>query len=117
MCQARKKNKETPPSTDKKSDTPQSTWHSEGEENTPGREQGLGAYSLFSLDSKPPLPYKVQLSVGEQTLEMEIKTGASLWASLSSISEKIYDKCISDKSNLSLEKSGIALREYTGEEV
>lgn len=61
-----------------KSDTPQSTYHSEGKENTPGREQGLGAYSLFSLDSKLPLQYKVQLSVGEQTLEMEIETGASL---------------------------------------
>ena len=113
MCQARKKNKQTPPSTDKKSDTPQATHHLEGGENTPGREQGLGAYSLFSFDSKRPAPYKVQLSVGGQTLDLEIATGAFL----SVISERIYDKFVSEKDVLPLEKSGIVLCAYTGEEV
>ena len=113
MCQARKKNKQTPPSTDKKSDTPQATHHLEEGENTPGREQGLGAYSLFSFDSKRPAPYKVQLSVGGQTLDMEIATGAFL----SVISERIYDKFVSEKDVLPLKKSGVVLCAYTGEEV
>ena len=51
MCQARKKNKQTPPGTIKKSDTPQATHHLEREENTMRREQRLGAYCLFSFDS------------------------------------------------------------------
>lgn len=113
VCQAKRKSKQSPPSTDKKSDTPQATHHLEGEENTPGREQGLGAYSLFSFGSKRPAPYKVRQSVGGQALEMEVDTGASL----SVISERIYTKLVSEKRAPSLEKSGIVLRTYTGEEV
>ena len=60
-----------------------------------------------------PAPSKVQLNVGGQTLEMEIDTGASLFV----ISERIYDKLVSEKNVLPLEKSRIALRTYTGEEV
>ncbi|KAL9978544.1 hypothetical protein ACROYT_G016071 [Oculina patagonica] len=70
VCQNKKKGKLPPPSTNKKSDTPQDTHLLEGGEEAMGREQGVGAYSLFTLGGKRPLPYKVQLSVGGQALEM-----------------------------------------------
>ena len=59
----------------KKSDTPQGTQLLADEVTTPGGERGTSAYSLFTLGSKRPAPYKVQLSVDGQTLEMEIDTG------------------------------------------
>ena len=47
---------------------------------TPGEEQGVGAYSLFNFGSQRPSPYKVQLSVTGQPLEMDVDTGAPcLW--------------------------------------
>ena len=52
----------------------------------------MGAYSLFILGSKRPSPYKVQLSVGGQALEMEVDTGASL----SVISEGTYKNLVSE---------------------
>ena len=73
----------------------------------------MGAYSLFTLGSKRPSPYKVQLSVGGQALEMEVDTGASL----SVISEGNYKNLVSENRAPPLEKSGIVLRTYTGEEV
>ena len=73
----------------------------------------MSAYSLFTLGSKRPAPYKVQLSVNGQTLEMEIDTGVSL----SVISEKTYNNLVSKNSPPPpLEKSGTVLRTYTGEE-
>ena len=60
-----------------------------------GREQGVSTYSLFALGSKQPAPYKVQLSVGGQTLEMEIDTGASL----SVISEGTNKNLVSENGN------------------
>ena len=113
MCQAKKKGKLPPPSNNKKSDTPQDTHLLEGGEEAMGREQGVGAYSLFTLGSKRPSPYKVQLSVGGQALEMEVDTGASL----SVISEGTYKNLVSENRAPPLEKSGIVLRTYTGEEV
>ena len=92
---------------------PQGTHLLEEEENTPGGEQGTGAYSLFTLGSKRPAPYKVQLSVNGQTLEMEIDTRASL----SVISEKTYNNLVSKNRAPPLEKSGTVLRTYPGEEV
>ena len=47
----------------------------------------MGAYSLFNFGSQRPSPYKVQLSVAGQPLEMEVDTGASL----SVISEELYN--------------------------
>ena len=73
----------------------------------------MGAYSLFILGSKRPSPYKVQLSVGGQALEMEVDTGASL----SVISDGTYKNLVSENRAPPLEKSGIVLRTYTGEEV
>ena len=43
---------------------------------TLGEEQGVGAYSLFNFGSQRPSPYKVQLSVTGQPLEMDVDTGA-----------------------------------------
>ena len=40
-----------------------------------GRKQDVGAYSLFTLGGKRPAPYKVQLSLGGQALEMKVDTG------------------------------------------
>ncbi|KAL9982685.1 hypothetical protein ACROYT_G004758 [Oculina patagonica] len=113
VCQNKKKGKLPPPSTNKKSDTPQDTHLLEGGEEAMGREQGVGAYSLFTLGGKRPLPYKVQLSVGGQALEMEVDTGASL----SVISEGTCKHLVSQNGAPPLEKSGIVLRTYTGEEV
>jgi len=92
VCQVKKKGKLPPPSNNKKSDTPQDTHLPEGGEEAMGREQGVGTYSLFALGSKQPAPYKVQLSVGGQALEMEIDTGASL----SVISEGTYKNLVSE---------------------
>ena len=78
-----------------------------------GRELGECAYSLFTLSSKRPSPYKVQLSVGGQALEMEV----DIWASLSVISEGTYRNLVSENRAPPLEKSGIVLSTYTGEEV
>lgn len=113
VCQTKKKDNQTPSSKDKKSDTSQRTHLLEDEVTTPGGEQGTSAYSLFTLGSKRPAPYKVQLSVNGQTLEMEIDTGASL----SVISEKTYINLVSKNRAPPLEKSGTVLRTYTGEEV
>ncbi|PFX22763.1 Uncharacterized protein K02A2.6 [Stylophora pistillata] len=77
VCQAKKKGKPPPPSNNKKSDTPQDTHLLEGGEKTMGRKQDVGAYSLFTLGGKRPAPYKVQLSVNGQALEMKVDTGAS----------------------------------------
>ena len=73
-----KERETTTSSNNKKSDNPQDTHLLEGGEEAMGREQGVGAYSLFTLGSKRPSPYKVQLSVGGQALEMEVDTEASL---------------------------------------
>ena len=54
---------------------------------TPGEEQVVSAYSLFNFGGQRPSPYKVQLSVAGQPLEMEADTRASL----SVISEELYN--------------------------
>ena len=54
---------------------------------TPREERRVGAYSLFNIGSQRPSPYKVQLSVAGQPLEMEADTRASL----SVISEGLYN--------------------------
>ena len=54
---------------------------------TPREERRVGAYSLFNFGSQRPSPYKVQLSVAGQPLEMEADTRASL----SVISEELYN--------------------------
>ena len=69
----------------------------------------MGAYSLFNFGSQRPLPYKVQLSVDE----VEVDTGASL----SVISEELYNSLVSAGQAPQLVESGIFLRTYTGEEV
>ena len=73
----------------------------------------MGAYSLFNVRSQRPSPYKVQLSVAGQPLEMEVDTGASL----SVISEELYNYLFSAGQAPQLVESGIVLRTYTGEEV
>ena len=80
---------------------------------TQGGEQGVGAYSLFNFGSQRPSPYKVQLSVAGQPLEMKVDTGASL----SVISEELYNYLFSAGQAPQLVESGIFLRTYTGEEV
>ena len=60
-----------------------------------------------------PLPYKVQLSVDGQLLEVEVDTGASL----SVISEELYNSLVSAGQAPQLVESGIVLRTYTGKEV
>ena len=107
VCQAKKKGKLPPSSNNKNTDTPQDTHLLEGGEEAMEREQGVGASSLFTLGSKRPSPYKVQLSVG----------GQALGASLSLISEGTYKNLFSENRAPPLEKSGIVLRTYTGEEV
>ena len=73
----------------------------------------MGAYSLFNFGSQRPLPYKVQLGVAGQPLEMEVDTGASL----SVISEELYNYLFSAGQAPQLVESGIVLRTYTREEV
>ena len=81
---------------------------------TPGEKQGGGAYSLFNFSSQRPSPYnKVQLSVARQLLEMEVETGASL----SVISEELYNFLLLVGQAPQLVQSGIVLRTYIGEEV
>ena len=80
---------------------------------TPGKEQGVAAYSLFNFGSQRPSHYKVQLSVAGQPLEMKVDTGASL----SVIGEELYKYLFSAGQAPQLVESGIVLRTYTGEEV
>ena len=105
VCQARQKGNLPPLGYNKKSDTPKDTHLLEGGEEAMGREQGVGTYYLFILGSKRPPPYKVQLSVGGQTLEMEVDTGASL----SVISEGTCKNLVSENRVPPLKKSGIVL--------
>jgi len=85
----------------------------EGAEEALGGEQGVGACFLFTFGIQRLSPYKVQLSVAGHLLEME----ADIWASLSVISEKIYNNLVSVGRAPSLEKSGIILRTYSEEEI
>ena len=73
----------------------------------------MGAYSLFNFGSQRPSPYKVQLSVAGQPLEIEVDTRASL----SVIGEELYNYLFSAGQAPQLVESGIVLRTYTGEEV
>ena len=85
LCPAKKKGKQPQPVNVQKSGNSEPTNLLEGAMQTPGEEQGVGAYSLFNFGSQRPSPYKVQLSVAGQPLEMENDTGASL----SVISEQV----------------------------
>ena len=87
LCPAKKKGKQPQPVNEQKSGNSEPTNLLEGAMQTPGEEQGVGAYSLFNFGSQRPSPYKVQLSVAGQPLEMEADTGASL----SMISEEVYN--------------------------
>ena len=113
VCQGKKKGRKTTPASEKKSGNPQATHLLEGEEEAPTGDQGVGAHSLFTFGSKRTAPYKVQLNVAGQVMEMEVDTGASL----SVISEKMYNNLSSEGRVPPLEKSEIVLRTYTGEEV
>ena len=113
LCPAKKKGKQPQPVNEHKSSKPEPTNLLEGAMQTPGEEQGVGAYSLFNFGSQRPLPYKVQLGVAGQPLEMEVDTGASL----SVISEELYNYLFSAGQAPQLVESGIVLRTYTGEEV
>ena len=73
----------------------------------------MGAYSLFNFGSPHPSPYKVQLSVAGQPLEMEVDTRASL----SVIGEELDNYIFSARQAPQLVESGIVLHTYTGEEV
>ena len=73
----------------------------------------MSAYSLFNFGSQHPSPYKVQLGVAGQPLEMEVDTRASL----SVIGEELYNYLFSAGQAPQLVESGIVLRTYTGEEV
>ena len=113
LCPAKKKGKQPQPVNEQKSGNSEPTNLLEGAMQTPGEEQGVGAYSLFNFGSQRPSPYKVQLTVAVQPLEMEVDTGASL----SVISEELYNYLFSAGQAPQLEESGIVLRTYTGEEV
>ena len=113
LCPAKKKGKQPQPVNEQKSSKSEPTNLLEGAMQTPGEEQGVGAYSLFNFGSQRPLPYKVQLGVAGQPLEMEVDTGASL----SVISEELYNYLFSAGQAPQLEESGIVLRTYTGKEV
>ena len=91
LCPTKKKGKQPQPVNEKKSDNSEPTNLLEGAMKSPGEEQGVGVYSLFNFGSQRPLPYKVQLSVAGQPLEMEVDTGASL----SVISEELYNSLVS----------------------
>ena len=73
----------------------------------------MGAYSLFNFGSPHPSPYKVQLSVAGQPLEMEVDTRASL----SVIGEELDNYIFSARQAPQLVESEIVLHTYTGEEV
>ena len=85
LCPAKKKGKQPQPVNVQKSGNSEPTNLLEGAMQTPGEEQGVGAYSLFNFGSQRPSPNKVQLSVAGQPLKMENDTGASL----SVISEQV----------------------------
>ena len=84
---SKKKGKQPQPVNEQKSGNSKPTNLLEGAVQTPGEEQVVGAYSLFNFGSQRPSPYKVQLSVAGQPLEIEVDTRASL----SVIGEELYN--------------------------
>ena len=78
LCPAKKKGKQPQPVNEQKSGNSKPTNLLEDAVQTPGEEQGVGAYSLFNFGSQRPSPYKVQLSVAGQPLEMKADTGGLL---------------------------------------
>ena len=70
LCPAKKKGKQPQPVNEQKSGNSEPTNILEGAMQTPGEEQGVGAYSLFNFGSQRPLPYKVKLSVARQALQL-----------------------------------------------
>ena len=113
LCPAKKKGKQPQPVNEQKSGNSKPTNLLEGAVQIPGEEQVVSAYSLFNFGSQHPSPYKVQLSVAGQPLEMEVDTRASL----SVIGEELYNYLFSAGQAPQLVESGIVLRTYTGEEV
>ena len=113
MRPAKKKGKQPQTVNEEKSGNSEPTNLLEGAVQTPGEEQGVGAYSLFNFGRQRPLPYIVQLSVAGQPLEMEVDTGASL----SVFSEELYSYLFSAGQAPQLVESGIVLRTFTREEV
>ena len=91
FCPAKKKGKQPQPDNEQKSGNCEPSDLLEGAMQTPGEEQGVDAYSLFNFGSQRPSPFKVQLSVARQSLEMEVDTNASL----SVISDEQYDHLFS----------------------
>ena len=87
---------------------PQSTNRLEGEREGVEEDCTIGTYSMFSFGSMCSSPY---ININGKPLNMEIDTGASL----SVISEKIYQELWEEGGQPSLVKKGVVLRTYTGE--
>ena len=72
-----------------------------------------GTYSMFAFCSQCSSPYRVNVSINGKSLQMEIDTGASL----SVMSDKMYQELWGDNKQPLLVKEGVVLHTYTGEEV
>ena len=68
---------------------------------------------MLTFGSKNSSPYRVHMKIAGQPLEMEVDKGVSLLV----ISEKIYEKLVSERRAPPLETSGVVLSTYSGEEV
>ena len=91
---------------------PQSTHVLAEEGGVPG-DDTPGTYSMFAFGSQCPSPYKVNVSVNDNPLEMEIDTGASQ----SVTSERMYQDLWGEGQQPPLVKNSVILRTYTGEKV
>ena len=87
LCRAKKKGKQPLSVNEQKSGNSEPVNLLEGAMQTPREDRRVGAYSLFNFSSQRPSPYKVQLIVAGQPLEMEADTATSL----SMISEEVYN--------------------------
>ena len=68
---------------------------------------------MFAFCSQCSSPYRVNVSINGKSLQMEIDTGASL----SVMSDKMYQELWGDNKQPLLVKEGVVLHTYTGEEV
>ena len=91
---------------------PQTTHVLEGEREME-EDCTTGTYSMFVFGSQCSSPYRVNVSINGKPLQMELDTGASL----SVMSDKMYQELWGDNKQPPLVKEGVVLRTYTGEEV
>jgi hypothetical protein len=86
--------------------------HRIGEE-TEEEEEDTESYPFYSFKNGRSQPYKVDVVLNDKPLQMELDTGASL----SIISQKIYESLWKKENRPPLKNTNTVLQTYTGEKI